>query len=119
MRRCRTSSTRSTILSSEGEAEFRIHEATNEEAEEELNHLGIWGDMEQGDDEVMVVHGDVPEERLRAFANAVAAAHGATVEDRQNEDDHHDPIESEEEESANTSPMPDESGNSVSRSEMD
>ena len=37
-------------LSSEGEAEFRIHEATNEEAEEELNHLGIWGDMEQGGD---------------------------------------------------------------------
>ena len=50
MRRCRTSSTRSTILSSEGEAEFRIHEATNEEAEEELNHLGISGDMEQGGD---------------------------------------------------------------------
>ena len=67
----------------------------------------------------MVEHGDVPEERLRAFANAVAAAHGATVEDRQNEDDHHDSSESEEEESANTSPMPDESGNSVSRSEMD
>ena len=49
----------------------------------------------------------------------MAAAHGATVEDRQNEDDSHDPSESEEEESANTSPMPDESGNSVSRSEMD
>lgn len=41
------------------------------------------------------------------------------MEDRQNEDDSHDPSESEEEESAKTSPMPDESGNSVSRSEMD
>lgn len=108
-------------MSSEGEVAFRIHEATNEEAEEELNHLGIWGDMEQGGDAswwCMETYGDVPEERLRAFANAVAAAHGATMEDGQNEDDHHDPIESEQKESTNTNPMPAESGNSVSRSEM-